>query len=227
MNSFPRGSEQSPERRTAGSSIPSPRNLNGRAGPHTRAHPCKGDCPSFNALRTSARRRRPSSLIHQNCEGADSLAKLREDCQPSRAFSCAVIGDSDLALREVLQHIARAGTRNSSLTASGLQNSFVQNYRFQVSRGAVTTITGSGFAPAAQTADPPFPLSLGGVELHVGGITVPIAAVSPTSMSFPATWDLPGDAPVDIEVWVSSASASRFVPGFEVEPALLSPSLAS
>jgi uncharacterized protein (TIGR03437 family) len=31
-------------------------------------------------------------------------------------------------------------------------------------------------------------------------------------------WDLP-DAPVDVEVWISSASASPFIAGFEIEPA--------
>jgi uncharacterized protein (TIGR03437 family) len=100
---------------------------------------------------------------------------------------------------------------------TGLDNSFVQSYRIRVSRGAVTTITGLGFAVASQDAEPPYPLSLGGVELRVGGTPIPIAGVSPNSISYPATWDLP-DTPVDLEVWVSSTSASPFVPGVEVEP---------
>jgi uncharacterized protein (TIGR03437 family) len=102
--------------------------------------------------------------------------------------------------------------------ANGFLSSFVQNYRFGGSRGSVVSITGAGFAVDTENAQPPFPLSLGGVELHVNGSPVPIASVSPTSIGYPVPWDLP-DAPVDIEVWVSSASASPFVSGFEVEPA--------
>jgi uncharacterized protein (TIGR03437 family) len=89
--------------------------------------------------------------------------------------------------------------------------------RIQVSRGSVTVVAGSGFAADIEDAQPPFPLALGGVELHVGGLAVPIAGASPKSISYPAPWDLP-DSPVDVEVSVSSAEASPFIPGFEVEP---------
>jgi uncharacterized protein (TIGR03437 family) len=101
---------------------------------------------------------------------------------------------------------------------NGFRNSFVSAYRIEVSRGSVTQVTGSGFAADIEDALPPFPLALGGVELRVGGSPVPIAGVSPKSISYPAPWDLP-DSPVDVEVWVSSAEASPFIPGFEVEPA--------
>jgi uncharacterized protein (TIGR03437 family) len=96
--------------------------------------------------------------------------------------------------------------------------SFVESYRAEVSRGSVVSITGSGFAADTEIAQPPFPLSLGGVELHVNGSPVPIAGVSPTSINYPVPWDLP-DAPVDVEVWAASAAASPFVSGFEVGPA--------
>jgi uncharacterized protein (TIGR03437 family) len=99
---------------------------------------------------------------------------------------------------------------------TGLLNAFVTGYRIQVSRGSVTQVTGSGFAAETRDALPPFPLALGGVELHIGGASVPIAGISPMSISYPAAWDLP-DSPVDVEVWVSSAAGSPFVPGFEVE----------
>lgn len=52
----------------------------------------------------------------------------------------------------------------------------------------------------------------------MGGIAVPIAGVTPTSVTYPAAWDLP-DNPVDVEVWAASAAASPFVPGFQVSPA--------
>ena len=97
---------------------------------------------------------------------------------------------------------------------SGFQD-FVSSYRSEVSRGSIVPITGSGFAADTQSAQPPFPLSLDGVELHINGSPVPIAGVSPTSISYPVPWDLP-DAPVDVEVWVASASTSPFVSGFEV-----------
>jgi uncharacterized protein (TIGR03437 family) len=86
-----------------------------------------------------------------------------------------------------------------------------------VSRGQVANIGGWGFAVRAESAVTPFPLTLGGVELRAGGTTIPIAAVDPDSVGFPAAWDLP-DAPVDVEVWSSAASASPFVPGFRVVP---------
>jgi hypothetical protein len=85
------------------------------------------------------------------------------------------------------------------------------------SRGQVTAIGGSGFAVRPESAVAPFPATLGGVELRAGGTTIPIAAVGPDSVSFPAPWDLP-DAPVDVEVWSSAASASPFIPGFRVVP---------
>ena len=94
----------------------------------------------------------------------------------------------------------------------------VSSYRFEVSRGSVVPIPGSSFSPDSQIANPPYPLSLDGVELHVNGSIVPIAGISPTSISYPVPWDLP-NAPVDVEVWVASASLSPFVPGFEVGPA--------
>ena len=103
-------------------------------------------------------------------------------------------------------------------SANGFLNSFVQGYRFQVNRGAVATITGSGFSANTETPDPPYPLSLDGVELHVNGSAIPIASVSPGAVGYPAPWDLP-DAPVDVEVWAASGDASPFVPGFEVAPA--------
>ncbi len=87
--------------------------------------------------------------------------------------------------------------------------------RFLVSRGTVTPIPAVGAATDSQTATPPFPLSLDGVELQVNGVAVPIAGVSPASIGFPATWDLP-DTPVDVEIWASSASASPLVPAFEI-----------
>jgi len=102
--------------------------------------------------------------------------------------------------------------------ANGYLKAFVSGYRIPVSRGSVTQVTGSGFAADIEDALPPFPLALGGVELRVGGSPVPIAGASPSSVRYPAPWDLP-DSPVDVEVWVSSAEASPFIPGFEVEPA--------
>jgi uncharacterized protein (TIGR03437 family) len=102
-------------------------------------------------------------------------------------------------------------------SANGFLNSYVSAYAFVVSRGTVTSVGGSGFATDAQSAPPPFPLSLDGAELHVNGSRVPIAGVSPESVAYPAPWNLP-DTPVDVEVWVLSASASPFIPGFEVEP---------
>ena len=88
----------------------------------------------------------------------------------------------------------------------------------QVSRGTTLSFPGSGFATAFASAQPPYPLALSGVELQVGGIAVPIAGVTPTSVTYPATWDVP-DVPVDVEVWAASANASPFVPGFQVSPA--------
>jgi uncharacterized protein (TIGR03437 family) len=102
-------------------------------------------------------------------------------------------------------------------SASGFQD-FVSSYRFEVSRGSIVPIPGLGFASDTEIVQWPFPLSLDGVELHVNGSPVPIAGVSPTSISYPVPWDLP-DAPVDVEVWVASASTSPFVSGFEVGPA--------
>jgi len=102
--------------------------------------------------------------------------------------------------------------------ANGYLKAFVSAYRIPVSRGSVTQVTGSGFAADIEDAQSPFPLDLGGVELRVSGSPVPIAGASPSSISYPVPWDLP-DSPVDVEVWVSSAEASPFIPGFEVEPA--------
>jgi uncharacterized protein (TIGR03437 family) len=90
-------------------------------------------------------------------------------------------------------------------------------WRFSASRGGAITIQGSGFTADSQGVQPPYPLSLGGVKLQINGSAVPVAAVSPTSVSYPVPWDLP-DSPVDVEVWASSAAGSPFVPGFEVEP---------
>jgi uncharacterized protein (TIGR03437 family) len=104
--------------------------------------------------------------------------------------------------------------------ASGFLKAYVGGYRFGGSRGSVVSVPGSGFAADTENAQPPFPLSLDGVELHVNGSPVPIASVAPTSIGYPVPWDLL-DAPVDVEVWVSSASASPFIAGFEIEPARL------
>jgi uncharacterized protein (TIGR03437 family) len=102
--------------------------------------------------------------------------------------------------------------------ANGFLNTYVGGYRYGGSRGSVVSISGSGFATDTENAQPPFPLSIDGVELHVNGLPVPIAGVSPTSVNYPVPWDLP-DSPVDVEVWVSSANASPFIAGFEIEPA--------
>jgi uncharacterized protein (TIGR03437 family) len=90
-------------------------------------------------------------------------------------------------------------------------------YPYFVSRGSTVSIPGSAIAAPSASAPPPYPLSVGGVELHAAGSVVPIAGVSPTSVTYPAPWDLPY-GPLEVEVWVTGNS-SPFVPGFEVQPA--------
>jgi uncharacterized protein (TIGR03437 family) len=81
----------------------------------------------------------------------------------------------------------------------------------------VVSLGGTGLATAPYQAFPPFPTELAGVQLRSGGIPVPIAGVSTSSVSYPVPWDLP-DSPVEVEIWVSSAGASPFVSGFLVTP---------
>jgi uncharacterized protein (TIGR03437 family) len=119
---------------------------------------------------------------------------------------------------DTLNRIARVNVATAESVDIVPPTPYLTSTAAQVSRGSVTTISGSGLAADPQTAQPPFPLSLAGVELRVSGIAVPIAGVSATSVSYPATWDLPDDR-VDVEVWVSSAGMSPFVPGFEVTTA--------
>ena len=90
-------------------------------------------------------------------------------------------------------------------------------FAFHVSRGNVTAVAGTGFASEPDNAHAPYPISLDGVEVHVGGAKVPIAGVSPTTVNFPIPWDLP-NARVEVEVWASSAAASPFVAGTTVDP---------
>ena len=108
-------------------------------------------------------------------------------------------------------------TPYTNVPSEGGFQDFVSSYRFEVSRGSIVPIPGLGFSANTEIVQWPFPLSLDGVELHVNGSPVLIAGVSPTSISYPVPWDLP-DAPIDVEVWVASASTSPFVSGFEVGP---------
>jgi uncharacterized protein (TIGR03437 family) len=137
---------------------------------------------------------------------------------PEAVTEVALSGDGSVAFAvTAANRIVRIDIASAQSTDIVPPTPYTNVDRIQVSRGSVTRVTGSGFAPDIEDALPPFPLALGGVELHVGGSPAPIAGVSPNSISYPATWALP-DSPVEVEVSVSSAEARPFIPGFEVEP---------
>jgi uncharacterized protein (TIGR03437 family) len=84
-------------------------------------------------------------------------------------------------------------------------------------RGFIATLPGSGFAAQSVQAAPPYPLTLNGVELRRSGAPIPLASVTPNSITYAVPWDVP-DSMYDVEIWVSASNSSPFVPGFEAAP---------
>jgi uncharacterized protein (TIGR03437 family) len=104
----------------------------------------------------------------------------------------------------------------------GFQNAFGGSFTAQISPGEVIAIYGSGIGPAkAVTATPAngfYPTTLGGVQVAIGAVNVPLLYVSSNQINAVAPMELSGNAAAtvhvlngtaaspDYPVWVASAA---------------------
>lgn len=78
--------------------------------------------------------------------------------------------------------------------------------------GSVLTVGGAGFSDGSYFAEAfPLPLTLGGVDVTIGGLKVPLYSVAPTKVVVQVPWEIPVSdtqpwQPVDVEVGTSAAS---------------------
>jgi uncharacterized protein (TIGR03437 family) len=148
--------------------------------------------------------------------GSDGKGLRQITSLPEAVHEVALSGDGKVAFAVTVQNrIVRIDVASATSTEIVAAIPYVTNPFSQVGRGSLSTVTGAGFATGTAQATAPYPASLGGVQVSIGGRAAGIAAVSPTSLSYGVPWDAPIGV-FEVEIESASAAASPLVPGVEV-----------
>ncbi|HLX42284.1 MAG TPA: hypothetical protein VKR43_02570 [Bryobacteraceae bacterium] len=121
----------------------------------------------------------------------------------------AVDASGNVYIADTVNHAIRLlQLQTPAISTSGVFNS--ASFAAEISPGALGTILGTNFIGASATAQPPLPLSLGGLTVSINGQLAPILHVQPNLVNFQVPWEIsPGPATVTINVnGVSSNSIS-------------------
>ncbi len=137
-------------------------------------------------------------------------SKLTDEPYGVRAF--AMSDDGRIAWyvtydgRVVRMNISTAATQDVLKTSY-----LVQEFSNTPASGSALTFLGQGFTGGAESADGfPLPLKLGGIEVKIGGINVPLLNVSPISITVQVPWGSVEEKPLPVEIISSYAAESPF-----------------
>lgn len=111
------------------------------------------------------------------------------------------------AAGNLLSRVVTTGTGVPAVNAGGAVNG--ASFTTQVAAGSVTSVFGTGLAPAnAFAASVPLPTTLGGSSLKLNTFSAPLFFVSPQQINFQVPWELAGQAQASITASLAGVASS-------------------
>ena len=150
---------------------------------------------------------------------ADGSGKRKLTSVASGAVARAISGDGKIIFaRTGADEIARIDVVSGEATIIVPASPGVSPAGFRrAGPGTLQEITGGAWTEKALSAEPPYPTSLGGVQVIVNGRPAPLVSVSPRLIEYQAPWDLPTGFS-DVEVHTTYSNDGPFWAGFPLAP---------